>query len=263
MGEVYRARDTRLGRDVAIKILSPRVAADPDAILRFEREARALAALNHPNIARHLRRVEDPRSAGADPRARRWPDAGRPHRAAARSRADDAVAVAKQIADALDAAHEAGIVHRDLKPGNIKMTDDGRVKVLDFGLAKAIAAAAGQRPRPIRPIRRPSPFTALAQGVILGTAAYMSPEQARGKRVDKRTDIWAFGCVLFEMLDRQARVHRRDDLGRDRRDHRARTGSVGAARVDAAARSPRHRAMPGKRSAASRERHRGCAGGPR
>jgi Tol biopolymer transport system component len=200
MGEVYRARDQRLGRDVAIKILSPRIAADAGARARFDREARALAALNHPNIAAifgvedHgsqpalvLELVEGPTL--ADRLARHGP-----------LPAADAIEYAKQIADALDVAHEAGIVHRDLKPGNIAVTDAGRVKILDFGLAKAIAAAAGESPDN-DPADSPTitvPET--SRGVILGTAAYMSPEQARGKRIDKRTDIWAFGCVLFEML---------------------------------------------------------------
>jgi Tol biopolymer transport system component len=199
MGEVYRARDPRLGRDVAIKVLSPQIAADADALVRFEREARALAALNHPNIAA-IYGVEDN---GAQPalvlelvdgetladRIARGPLAP-----------EEAAEFAMQIADALDVAHEAGIVHRDLKPGNIKITDDGRIKVLDFGLAKAVAIAAGES-LDLDPANSPTiTVHGTKHGVILGTAAYMSPEQARGKRIDKRTDIWAFGCVLFEML---------------------------------------------------------------
>ena len=199
MGEVYRARDLRLGRDVAIKVLSPQIAADADALQRFEREARALASLNHPNIgaiygvdgnaaqpALVLELVDG--ETLADRIARGAVPAG------------EAIEYARQIADALDVAHEAGIVHRDLKPGNIKITEDGRIKVLDFGLAKAIAAAAGET-SDIDPAHSPTVTVhGTRQGVILGTAAYMSPEQARGRRVDKRTDIWAFGCVLFEML---------------------------------------------------------------
>ena len=198
MGQVYRARDQRLARDVAIKILAPNIAADRDAVLRFEREARALAALNHPHIAAIYDVIESGGQAAlileliegetlADRIARKALSI------------TDAIHYARQIADALDAAHEAGIVHRDLKPGNITITDDGRVKVLDFGLAKAIAAAASQSldVDPATTVHRTS------QGVILGTAAYMSPEQARGKPIDKRTDIWAFGCILYEMLAAQ------------------------------------------------------------
>jgi Tol biopolymer transport system component len=199
MGEVYRARDARLGRDVAIKVLSPQIAADADALMRFEREARALASLNHPNIAA-IYGVED--TAAHPALILELVDGETLADRIARGPVpvDQAIEYAKQIADALDVAHEAGIVHRDLKPGNIKITDDGRIKVLDFGLAKAVAAAAGESVD-VDPSN--SPTVALygtRHGVILGTAAYMSPEQARGKRIDKRTDIWAFGCVLFEML---------------------------------------------------------------
>jgi Tol biopolymer transport system component len=203
MGEVYRARDTRLGRDVAIKILSARIAADRDAVLRFEREARALATLNHPNIAAIYDVIE---SSGQPALVLELVDGETlADRIAQRSISmAEALEYARQIADALDVAHEAGIVHRDLKPGNIKVTEDGRVKVLDFGLAKAIAAAAGES---LEAEVSNSPTITVhgtGQGVILGTAAYMSPEQARGKRIDKRSDIWAFGCVLFEMLTRRA-----------------------------------------------------------
>jgi Tol biopolymer transport system component len=199
MGEVYRARDLRLGRDVAIKILSPQITADADALMRFEREARALASLNHPHIGGILG-VEDHGAqpalilelVGGETLADRLHHGPIP--------IAEAVDYATQIADALDAAHEAGIVHRDLKPGNIKITDDGRIKILDFGLAKAIAAAGGES-ADIDPANSPTiTVHGTKHGVILGTAAYMSPEQARGKRIDKRTDIWAFGCVLFEML---------------------------------------------------------------
>ena len=202
MGEVYRARDTRLGRDVAIKILSPRIAADRNAVLRFEGEARALATLNHPNIAA----IYDVIESGGQPVLVLELVGGETlfDRIAQRSISmAQSLEYARQIADALDIAHEAGIVHRDLKPGNIKVTEDGRIKVLDFGLAKAIAAAAGEL-REVEAANSPTiTVHGTGQGVILGTAAYMSPEQARGKRIDKRTDIWAFGCVLYEMLTRR------------------------------------------------------------
>jgi Tol biopolymer transport system component len=200
MGEVYRARDTRLGRDVAIKILSPRITADRDAVLRFEREARALATLNHPNIAAIYDVIE---SGGQPALVLELVDGQTLADRLAGTRPlslDEALDYAKQIAEALDVAHEAGIVHRDLKPGNIKITEDGRVKVLDFGLAKAVAAASGESSGANLANSPTITVQGTHQGVILGTAAYMSPEQARGKRVDKRTDIWAFGCVLFEML---------------------------------------------------------------
>ena len=199
MGEVYRARDARLGRDVAIKILSPNIAADADALMRFEREARALASLNHPNIAA-IYGVEDTNGQPALILELVDGETLADRIATGPIAVSDAIEFAKQIADALDVAHEAGIVHRDLKPGNIKITGDGRVKVLDFGLAKAIAAAAGQA-ADVDPANSPTiTVHGTKQDVILGTAAYMSPEQARGKRIDKRTDIWAFGCVVFEML---------------------------------------------------------------
>jgi serine/threonine protein kinase len=196
MGEVYRARDTKLGRDVALKLLPPLFMADADRVARFEREARLLASLNHPHIGT-IYGFEEAGNAPAlvlelvegdtlDDRVRRGP-----------LPLSEALAIALQIADALDAAHRAGIIHRDLKPSNIKITPDGVVKVLDFGLAKALAAEGSD------PDLSKSPTMTTGGtivGVILGTAAYMSPEQARGQPVDKRTDIWAFGCVLFEML---------------------------------------------------------------
>ena len=199
MGEVYRARDARLGRDVAIKILSPAIARDADGLMRFERESRVLASLNHPNIAA-IYGVED--GAGHPALVLELVEGETLADRIARGRigVDEALHYARQIADALDAAHESGIVHRDLKPGNIKITDDRRVKVLDFGLAKAIAAAAAPQST-IDPAHSPTVTVhGTKGGVILGTAAYMSPEQARGKPIDKRTDIWAFGCVLYEML---------------------------------------------------------------
>jgi eukaryotic-like serine/threonine-protein kinase len=199
MGEVYRARDARLGRDIAIKIVSPAIAADASGLMRFEREARMLGALNHPNIAA-IYGVED--GAGAPALILELVDGETLAERIARGPIPvaEALGYTRQIADALDTAHEAGIVHRDLKPGNIKITEDGRVKVLDFGLAKAIAAATTPDPA-VDPAHSPTiTIHGTKGGVILGTAAYMSPEQARGKTIDKRTDIWAFGCVLYEML---------------------------------------------------------------
>ncbi len=206
MGEVYRATDTRLGREVALKLLPEAFAADPDRLARFEREAKLLASLNHPNIA-HLY--------GFETAAR--PDGTCAHLIvmelvegedlAARLKrgavpVDEAIAIARQVAEALEEAHEKGIVHRDLKPGNVKVTPDGRVKVLDFGLAKAWGEDADPRAAS-GPALSQSPtltHTGTAAGVILGTAAYMSPEQARGKAVDKRADVWAFGVLVYEML---------------------------------------------------------------
>jgi len=190
MGEVYRARDTKLHRDVAIKVLPEAFAPDPERLSRFEREAQSLAALNHPNIAQVFGVIEQPPALAMElvegedlsQRIVRGPIP-----------LAEALPIARQIADALDAAHERGIVHRDLKPANIKVREDGTVKVLDFGLAKAVTDYDRNSPT----------FTSPAMtgmGVILGTAAYMSPEQAKGKTVDKRADIWAFGVVLYEML---------------------------------------------------------------
>jgi serine/threonine-protein kinase len=216
MGEVYRARDARLGRDVAIKVLPPALAADADRRARFEREAQVLASLNHPNIAAVygleeadgrvaivLELVEGPtleeRIVGVN--------VGSPERPPVRTdvRAhgsvlprDEAILIARQIVDALEAAHEKGIIHRDLKPANIKLSPDGRVKVLDFGLAKALAPVLSGVDQENSPTLTTPAMTAI--GMLLGTAAYMSPEQARGLVVDKRADIWAFGVVLFEML---------------------------------------------------------------
>jgi serine/threonine protein kinase len=196
MGEVYRARDRKLERDVAIKILPEALAGDPERIARFEREAKTLAALNHPNIA-HIHGVEE--SDGI--RALVMELVEGPTLADRLLKGplpiQEATGIATQIADGLDAAHERGIVHRDLKPANIKITSDGRVKLLDFGIAKLVVGdVAGDdlTHAPTVTVER------TRDGVLLGTAAYMSPEQARGQVVDKRTDIWAFGCVLYEML---------------------------------------------------------------
>jgi Tol biopolymer transport system component len=214
MGEVYRATDARLGRDVALKVLPAAFASDPERLARFEQEARLLAALNHPNIAaihgleeaggvRFLVLELVPGATLAE-RLRAGPIETR-----------EALVIARQVAEALEAAHDRGIIHRDLKPANVKVTPDGRVKVLDFGLAKAFAlpeaspgdAGAGSRSAgtggsPAAGIGESPTATygATREGIILGTAAYMSPEQARGRPLDRRTDIWSFGCLLFEML---------------------------------------------------------------
>ena len=197
MGEVYRAWDAKLNRDVALKILPDAFAGDPDRLARFTREAQTLAALNHSNIA-HIHGLEE----SGDLRALvmelvEGEDlAQRIARGALQL--DEALPIAKQIAAALEAAHEQGIIHRDLKPANIKVRPDGTVKVLDFGLAKAVEPV-GRAPNATQSPTITTPAMTQA-GMILGTAAYMSPEQARGKTLDKRSDIWAFGCVLYEML---------------------------------------------------------------
>jgi serine/threonine protein kinase len=198
MGQVFRARDTKLNRDVAIKVLPDLFANDSDRFSRFTREAQTLASLNHPHIA-HVHGLEELDGVRAlvmelvegddlSQRIRRGP-----------LPVEEALRIARQIADALEAAHEQGIIHRDLKPANIKVREDGTVKVLDFGLAKAMEPAGAMAPSASMSPTITSPAMTEA-GMILGTAAYMSPEQARGKAVDKRSDIWAFGCVLYEML---------------------------------------------------------------
>jgi serine/threonine protein kinase len=207
MGEVYRARDTQLGREVAIKILPVVFATDPERLARFEREARVLASLNHPHIAaiygietafteqeHRIRALVMELVDGVTLAARiaRGP-----------LRVLEALTIARQIADALDAAHERGVIHRDLKPANIMVRADGVVKVLDFGLAKALSAGEAGGSDDLAGKPRHSPATTLTaphEGVLIGTAAYMSPEQARGLPADRRSDIWAFGCVLYELL---------------------------------------------------------------
>src|SRR5262245_51923036 len=202
MGEVYRARDTKLGRDVAIKVLPSALTSDPDRLARLAREAQVLASLNHPNIAA-IYHLEE---AGASPAlvmelvegetvADRIAHGPIP--------IDEALLIAKQIAEALEAAHEQGIIHRDLKPANIKVTRDGVVKILDFRLPKLpdvpVTTSGGPNALSLSPtITSPALMTGV--GVLLGTAAYMSPEQAKGREADRRSDIWAFGAVLYEML---------------------------------------------------------------
>ncbi len=198
MGEVYQATDTKLKRQVAIKVLPESVASDAERLARFQREAEVLASLNHPNIAA-IHGLEEGGGMTAlvmelvegDDLSQRIAQGAIP--------VDEALPIAKQIAEALEAAHEQGIIHRDLKPANIKVRPDGTVKVLDFGLAKAMEPTGAMSPEFSQAPTITTPAMTMA-GMILGTAAYMSPEQARGKPVDKRADIWAFGCVLFEML---------------------------------------------------------------
>src|ERR1700676_2261452 len=199
MGEVYRAKDSKLDREVAIKVLPEALAQDPERLARFEREAKVLASLNHPNIAA-IYGVED-RALIMELVEGASPKGPLPF--------DEAWHIASQIAAALEYAHDKGIVHRDLKPANVKITPDGVVKLLDFGLAKAFT---NQREAPVNAENSPTlTIGATEVGVILGTAAYMSPEQARGKQVDKRADIWAFGVVLYELLTGQ-RLFKGEDV---------------------------------------------------
>ena len=200
MGEVYRARDTKLDRDVAIKILPEAFAHDADRLARFQREAQTLASLNHPNIAA-IYGLEE--SGGVTALVMELVEGEDLSQRIARGPipVDETLPIAKQIAEALEAAHEQGIIHRDLKPANIKVRSDGTVKVLDFGLAKAIegAGSAGEVGGRVD-VADDHVARATQVGMILGTAAYMAPEQAKGRSVDKRADIWAFGVVLYEML---------------------------------------------------------------
>jgi serine/threonine-protein kinase len=193
MGAVYRASDRRLGREVAVKVLPPEVASTPDRLVRFEREARALASLNHPNVAT-LYGFEDH---DGSPFLVMELVAGRTLRdriARGALPVTEALTIAKQMAEGLEAAHERGIIHRDLKPDNVMITLEGRTKLVDFGLAKAFDALRSAEEEPT------VTMSGTAAGLVIGTVSYMSPEQARGAEVDKRTDIWAFGCCLFEML---------------------------------------------------------------
>src|SRR6476661_4709692 len=205
MGQVYRATDTTLGRQVAIKILPDAFAGDAERLARFEREAKTLGSLNHPHIAA-IYGFE--KSAGLYALVMELVEGeDLSQRIAGTAIAiDEALPIARQVAEAIEAAHEQSIVHRDLKPGNIKLRADGTVKVLDFGLAKLSALDDPTSPQSDRhpylsnspTITSPAMMTRI--GVILGTAAYMSPEQAKGRAADKRSDVWAFGCVLYEMV---------------------------------------------------------------
>jgi Tol biopolymer transport system component len=206
MGEVYRAHDTKLGRDVAIKVLPEAFAHDPDRLSRFQREAKMLASLNHPNIAT-IHGLEQSGSTSYLVMELVSGETLQDRVKAGPLGIEEALKIAAQIAEALEAAHEKGIIHRDLKPANVKVTPDGKVKVLDFGLAKAFAGDTSTEDMSNSPTLSQA---ATMQGVILGTAAYMSPEQARGKSVDKRTDIWAFGCVLYELLTGKQAFHGED-----------------------------------------------------
>jgi serine/threonine-protein kinase len=199
MGQVYRARDTKLNRDVALKILPEAFAQDSDRIARFRREAQVLAALNHPHIAQ-IHGLEE--ATGTQFLVLELVDGESLDKRIARGPipVDEALGIAKQIAEALEGAHEKGIIHRDLKPANIVLTRDGQIKVLDFGLAKATDHATGASLDVMNSPTITSPAMVSGVGVILGTAAYMSPEQAKGRPADKRSDVWAFGCIVLEML---------------------------------------------------------------
>jgi len=207
MGEVYRARDTRLKREVAIKTLPERSLADPESLARFQREGELLATLNHPNIAAIYGFEETGSTHAIVMELVEGPTLAE-RIALGPLPITEALAIARQMAEALEAAHERGVIHRDLKPANVKVTPDGHVKVLDFGLAKLVSPPEGghyvhDRSVLLQPDLTASPTLTMhgtVAGVLLGTAAYMSPEQARAKPLDKRTDVWSFGCVLYEML---------------------------------------------------------------
>ena len=254
MGEVYRALDGSLGREIAIKVLPESFALHPERLARFAREARLLASLNHPNIAiiHGLERTEDVcylemelvRGETLAQRISRGP-----------INVQEALNVCRQIAEALKVAHGQSIVHRDLKPANIMITPQGTVKILDFGLAKILSGEETDA-------SAESPTVATsrtAAGLIMGTAGYMSPEQARGDAVDRRTDIWAFGCVLYESITGVGTFPGRKPVRHDRRD------SQGRARLDEGGRmctrqaAAAHQTLPAEEPASQDARYRGCA----
>jgi serine/threonine-protein kinase len=252
MGEVYQASDSKLGRTVAIKFLPEAFAHDSDRVARFQREARVLASLNHPNVAaiygveetdgRHFLVMELVPGETLEERILRG---ALPLK--------DALPIAKQIAEALEEAHDAGIVHRDLKPANIKITADDKVKVLDFGLAKTGQSEQSDISQSLSPTVALSAIqgatvASTSAGVIMGTAAYMSPEQARGKTVDRRTDIWAFGCRAVPHADRRAHLRGRDGHGHACQDSRARPRLGGSASGHASGAATAAPAMPHQES---------------
>jgi hypothetical protein len=214
MGEVYRAHDTKLGRDVALKTLPASLTSDPERVARFRREAQVLAALNHPHIAQIYGFEETPPTGGEHgllALAMELVDGESLDHRIARGAVpvDEALLIATQIAEALEAAHERGIIHRDLKPANIALTKEGQVKVLDFGLAKSVEASSAPSSMSLSPTIT-TPVMVTGAGVVLGTAAYMSPEQAKGRASDRRSDLWALGCVLYEMLTGRSAFARAD-----------------------------------------------------
>ncbi|MEC9374678.1 MAG: serine/threonine-protein kinase, partial [Planctomycetota bacterium] len=199
MGIVHLGQDTRLGREVAIKAIPEQVADDPDRLARFEREARILASLNHPAIAAvYALEVADGKKYLVMEHVAGETLSARLDRGAIP--VDEAIEIAAQIADGLEAAHAAGVVHRDLKPGNVMLTAEGKVKVLDFGLARMDEESSFSSSQDGPTATSPAPHSPSTPGAVLGTAPYMSPEQARGRKVDRRTDVWSFGVVLYEML---------------------------------------------------------------
>ena len=257
MGQVYRARDTKLDRDIAIKILPKAFAHDADRLARFQREAKTLASLNHPHIA-GIYGLEE--SGGVTALVMELVEGRDLSQRIARGAIpiDEALPIAKQIAEALEAAHEQSIIHRDLKPANIKVRRDGTVKVLDFGLAKAMEPSrrivAGRLDLADPDLARHDDRA----GVILGTAAYMAPEQAKGSAVDKRADIWAFGVVLYEMLTGQ-RLFDAEDLSETLAAVLTRDVSLDhAARCDSGSRACAAARVSRSRSEATPPRYRGC-----
>ena len=253
MGEVYRATDERLNRDVAIKLLPESFSSDAARLARFRREAQLLASLNHPNIGQiYGLEEQDGRTAIILELVEGETLEERIERGALP--AEEAQRIALQIAEALEAAHEKGIVHRDLKPANVKVTPDGTVKVLDFGLAKALDPEATQQNQ--NPAHSPTLTAQATQaGIIMGTAAYMSPEQAKGEPVDKRADIWAFGVVLCEMLTGR-RLFKAPTAPETLAQVLTSTPDLGVARVDTGRDAATAASLPGARPEEPPARHR-------